>query len=307
MKMTIDPYEQLMNDFTTWAEREPNLHTALVIGSQVRPDHPADQWSDLDLIIIAQNPQQFIADDAWVAQVGDPVFTFVERTVSGDPERRVLFQGGEYGLEVDFTFLSVEKVKGLLHAPQLSPELADALFNAFGRGMRVLVDKDHLAESIQKLLAPMQRPTPSLPSPDAYQTVVSDFWYHALWTAKHLCRGELWWAKSGCDMRLKQLLLTMMEWHAHCTAEPSNDTWFRGRFLETWVDPHTRCELEHVFAHYDEADIWRALLATMKLFRWAALDTAQRLEYTYPTEGDDYVTRLVEQLHEGVGELFVLI
>jgi aminoglycoside 6-adenylyltransferase len=162
--------------------------------------------------------------------------------------------------------------------------------------MRVLLDKDDLTTRLRTLLALLQSPTAQLPSSAAYNAAVSDFWYHALWSAKHLRRGELWWAKAGCDMRLKHLLLTLLEWHARCAPGAQTDTWFRGRFLETWADPRALDELRQAFAHYDQADIGRALLATMHLFRWLAMETAQRLGYPYPAQGDVYVTRLVVQL-----------
>lgn len=303
MNHANDGYEQLITNFVTWAEQEANIRAAIVVGSRARTNRPADQWADLDLIVIAQNAQPLAADERWIAQIGEPVFTFVEMTPSGDPERRVLFGGGPCGLDVDFSIIPLDKMKGLPTAAHLGPELAAELFNVFGRGMRVLLDKDQLTKPLQALLAPMQSPATPAPSPAAYAAVVSDFWYHALWTAKHLRRGELWWAKAGCDLRLKQLLLTMLEWQARFAADAKRDTWFRGRFLETWADPRALDELSQAFAHYDEADLWRALLATMQLFRWLALETAHCLGYTYPTQSDGYVTQLVEQLSQPVNDL----
>ena len=82
-----------------------------------------------------------------------------------------------------------------------------------------------------------QKPTP-IPSSEAeYLNIVNDFWFHTVWTAKHLRRGELWWAKSCCDGYLKNLLLRMLEFHARATKGPDFDTWMSGRFLETWADP----------------------------------------------------------------------
>jgi aminoglycoside 6-adenylyltransferase len=293
-------YNQLITNFVAWAKDETNIRAAMIIGSQARSDHPADQWADLDLIVITQNAPQFAQDEQWITQIGEPIFTFMELTPSGDPERRVLFRGGEHGLDIDFSILPLDKAEALLHMSQLGPALSADLFNTFGRGMCVLLDKDDLAARLQKLLTSIAAPTPAVPSAAVYQGVVSDFWYHALWSAKHLRRGELWWAKSGCDMRLKHLLLTMLEWHARFTPNEKHDTWFRGRFLETWVNPQAREELAGVFAHYDEADIWRALLATMVLFRWLAQATAQSLGYLYPAEGDSYVSRQVIALSRSV-------
>ena len=64
----------------------------------------------------------------------------------------------------------------------------------------------------------------------------------------------------------------MIEWHARAGG---HDTWFHGRFLEKWADPRAVKEMRDAFAHYDEADIWRALLASMDLFRWLDADQSE--------------------------------
>jgi aminoglycoside 6-adenylyltransferase len=283
-------YEQLIERFTRWADSEENIRAVLVIGSRARSNQPADQWSDLDLAIITDDPGAIINNADWVQNVGIPWLTFIEPT--GDKrglERRVLFEGG---LDVDFSPLPTVLVKEYVEHG-LSPEANDTL----RRGARVLIDKDKLA---QRILAMVQDTSPSsFPSQSDFLQVVNDFWYHTVWTAKHLRRGELWWAKSGSDDRLKSLLRIMMEWHAQSQHKGEIDTWMRGRFLEEWVDQRALEELKSAFAHYDLEDIWHALFVTMNLFRWLTVETAQNLELSYPVYGDEKATELVNQLFSG--------
>ncbi|MBU7046952.1 MAG: aminoglycoside 6-adenylyltransferase, partial [Theionarchaea archaeon] len=131
------------------------------------------------------------------------------------------------------------------------------------------------------------------PTEQEFHEVISDFLYHCIWTAKHLRRGELWWAKECCDSHLKGLLLTMVEWHSRALQGSNYDTWFRGRFLETWADPRVLKGLKDAFAYYDEKDVKRALDATMELFRWLARETGEKLEYSYLDEADEKVTSWV--------------
>ena len=72
----------------------------------------------------------------------------------------------------------------------------------------------------------------------------------------------------------------------------------RGRFLEEWADERAVEQLRYAFAHYDEADVWRALVVTMDLFRWVALETAGRLGCPYPALGDERATELVWRYRE---------
>jgi aminoglycoside 6-adenylyltransferase len=281
-------YARLTERIAGWAERDPDVRAALVIGSRVRSDHPADRWSDLDVLLFVREPKQYTDSAEWVAGFGPIWLTFLERTPEGGAwERRVLYAGG---LDVDF---AVNPAQWLQHiaAHGLDPAIADVI----RRGVRVLVDKDDLLASILQLpmpdTAPFQQPTNA-----EFTSAISDFWYHSLWSAKHLRRGELWWAKAGCDGKLKSLLQQMLEWQAHAVQGAAHDTWMRGRFLEEWADPRAVEPLATVFAHYDRQDIARALWATMELFRWLAVETAQRWQYAYPSSGDQAVTELVGQL-----------
>jgi len=92
----------------------------------------------------------------------------------------------------------------------------------------------------------------------------------------------------------------MLECHAHATRGEKFDTWLRGRFLEEWADPRAVEQLNGAFAHYDPADIARALRATMDVFRWLEDETAARWGYSCPVEGEQEAARKTLELLEAV-------
>jgi aminoglycoside 6-adenylyltransferase len=110
--------------------------------------------------------------------------------------------------------------------------------------------------------------------------------------ARQIRRRNLWVAKSR-DWVLKGRLLTMLEWHARATHGWDTDTWYEGKFLAQWTDPGTWQALHGVFGHFDAADSWPALFATMDLYRHLATETAAHLGYAYPTALDERVTQFV--------------
>lgn len=281
-------YEQLALSFLAWAQTEPSLRAAAIIGSQARSDHPADPWSDLDIMVFASDVEPYIAGGGWAEQIAPVWLSFVERTPDGQGwERRVLYAGG---LDVDFALLPAAWLSAMAET-EISPDMADVI----RRGYRILLDKDGLLEEIVRRPLP-QAPPFQPPTETAFLNAVHDFWYHSLWTIRHLRRGELWWAKSGCDGRLKALLHQMLEWHAQAMGGPATDTWMRGRFLEEWADPRAVAQLRHAFAHYDAEDIARALLSTMDLFRWLAIEVAESWRYPYPTQSEQETVRIVQAL-----------
>jgi aminoglycoside 6-adenylyltransferase len=255
-----------------WARRDPDLRAVVLVGSWARQVRPADEWSDLDLLLIARHPQRYLAEIAWLDAIGETWFSFLERDAQSEPfERRVLFADG---CDIDFIFCSPESVQNGFPGTPL-PEI-------LRRGWRALLDKDGLLEGLP--VGGSNRPALPLPGALEFNAAVNDFWFHAAWTAKKLRRGELWTAKNCCDVYLKRLLLEMVTWQARATRGSDLDTWFSGRFLEQWADPRALQGLQNAFAHYAEADIWRALMASMALFDQLAGETAERLQCDYPAE-----------------------
>ena len=285
-------YREFEQQFIDWAKNEDHIRGAIVVGSRARKTTPADEWSDLDIVIYSSAPQKLIDSEDWVSHFGTPIITFIEPITGGEGfERRVLYDNG---LDVDF---AIDPFNLVLQTQKhgVTPELVAQLSDIIGRGIRVLVDKEDLFEDFLKDFFAIQLPLPSPPTEHEYLERVNDFWYHAVWAAKKLRRGEFWEAKGGIDSHMKsRCLLPMIEWHTQVTQKGKQDTWFRGRFLERWADPRIVAGLGNTFAHYDEDDLWNKLAGTMNLFRWIALEVAEPLRYTYPKESDSFASGWVE-------------
>lgn len=281
-------YTDLIERYTTWAAETPDVRAALILGSRARTDHPADEWSDLDLLVFTRDPGQFIYSESWATDLAPAWLTFVERAGDGSTwERRTLYEGG---LDVDVAFNPAEALDNIIQHG-IPPDIGDII----RRGVKVLVDKDGKLAQILAMSLP-ERTLFQKPTRSEFVNATSNFWYHTLWSVKHLRRGELWWAKSGVDMHLKGLLQQMLEWHAHATKGEKFDTWLRGRFLEEWADPRAVEQLRLTFAHYDAGDIADALQATMDLYRWLEDETAAHWGYAIPRESEQQAARAAQNL-----------
>jgi len=247
-----------------WAQERDDVSAAVVVGSRARADTPADRWSDLDIILIVDDPEPYAENAAWVSEFGTPALTFLEDTPSGQRERRVLYETGE---DVDFPLFPLSVLERLEQS-----EIAAALL---ARGYRMLVDEIGLGERLRAVVD--LAPIPTLPTQAEFDQLASDFWYHALWTAKKLRRGEVFTAIECLNGYLKARLVTLLGWHARAV-DPSVDTWHAGRFLERWADPGALAQLEKAYAHYDIRDVARALWETIDLFQGAEEETAARLD-----------------------------
>lgn len=282
-------FDQLVKQFASWAETQSDIRAAIILGSRARTEFPADEWADLDIVMVTSRPERYVSSAEWVQSIGKPLLTFIEPAAGGDEmERRVLFEGM---LDVDFAIFPLAKVQAVVQGGIEAVQAA----NAFGRGFRVIVDKDGIGSKLQALASSVKNVAPSAPTQDEFLQVVNDFLYHAVFTAKHLKRGELWWAKMSSDCYMQQLLLRMIEWHSHVRHGWSYDTWFRGRFFEKWAEPEVLEDMRHVFSRYDEADVQRGLLAAMASFRTIAVEVAEKLSFGYPLDADKRVTRWIKE------------
>ena len=273
-------WDRFVKDLVAWVERNEDVRAAALMGSRARRDRPADRWSDLDLLLFVPKPADFVEDTDWLESLR-PVWVTLDHDapIPGIRVRQVVFEGG---LDVDFIPLEAGSFDVLVENPDLRDELA--------KGFLPLVDKDgEFAGS------PLPAPPATMPlalEEHDYGWAVDDFLFQVVWTTKHLRRGELWLAKDDVDGYMKGTLLRMIEWHASAT-DLAMATWAGadsgGRLLEKWAADWIVADLADTFARYDRADIARALLETMKLFRKVATEVAVVKGFHYPDDRHDAI------------------
>lgn len=259
-----------LEEVSRWAAGRPDVRAAVLLGSQARVDAPADAASDVDVALFVDQPGSYLDETAWVDHFGERLLSFREPTaVGGFEELRVLFREG---LEVDFAIVPAEV------AAEIPPE-ADVVF---ARGFRVLyADGVSFPER-----EPSSIETPA-PTQERFDQLVNDFWYHLLWSAKKLWRGEVLVAKQACDGWLTALVVELARWRSD-----ASDTWHGMRFFERWAGDDLVEELGPTFARYDAQDVARALRAKAELFGRLEDEVAARYELVVPEDRAEVMGRL---------------
>lgn len=248
--MTSDEsrYNAMLKRLVEWAERQAEIRAVVVVGSRASSLRPADEWSDIDLVLAVRDPQTYLTDAAWLSVLGDPMLTCIA-TLEGQTFRAAWFEGGA---KFDFIIVAsgsmraaallmrlVARWPALRHLLPLGASQQLATFSdTIGKGMRVLVDKDRWVSRLQR--ARIQRPIRVAPTEAEFSNAVSGFWSWALWTSKILQRGELWRAKRSCDHEMKEMLLQMLDWHARSIAGWDCETWY---LIVCWEHNWPECPL----------------------------------------------------------------
>ncbi len=263
-----------------WARHQDDIRAVLVIGSTVRRDHPADKWSDLDLLLFSTAHTQYFHQSDWLHNIGRVWLPILDdKRSDGCPEYLVIFEGG---FKADFLFFPMTELERLIQA--------DPLPNAYFRGYQILLDKDGLAARIPP--SPFGSPQRHQPTAQEFNNTVNHFWYAAFREARSLVRQDLWTVKQH-DRVLKDHLLTLIEWHAQSCHNRDYDTWHNGRFMSEWVDPQNWAEIHNTFGGFDALSSWTALQASIVLFRRLAAETADALGYTYDSELDTNISQYI--------------
>ncbi|MFL5972669.1 MAG: aminoglycoside 6-adenylyltransferase, partial [Gaiellaceae bacterium] len=264
--------ETLLGSVLAWAQRDDNVIALITTGSASRSDARRDEFSDLDVEVIARDPEPLLIDDRWFMAFGEVwvVLRFDERQY---PTRLVIYDGGS---KVDFTVAGVRRLE----------EMNDQLDPLYERGYRVLLDKERAAGNLPP--ASGRFPARAAPTQTEYDATVEEFWFEAAHLPWYLARDDLWVVKFR-DWTMKTDLLKMLEWRASVRSEAPVDVWHIGTRMKEWVDEATWRQIHDVYARFDQQDSWRALLASADLFAQLSRETAEANGLTYPVELERHV------------------
>jgi Nucleotidyltransferase domain. len=109
--MQADQVEIFLDKFVNWASSQPDILGVALVGSYAR--NAATESSDVDLVILATDPQSYLQDQTWVRQFGEPTRLQTEVYGSLTSIRAWYPDGGEieYGI-TDETWAAVPLDEG---------------------------------------------------------------------------------------------------------------------------------------------------------------------------------------------------
>lgn len=253
-----------------WAASRDDIRAVLVVGSQSRIDnHPADEFSDLDLVMYTTEPTLYLTPDALPPFICAALHIRCETWPNGSREYMILLPASAGLAKVDLAFA---------HFDRLAQMTANGLVPPYERGYAVWLDKDGLAAELPSPDA--AKLFKALPTEPEFNTVVGEFFYDVLATAKQIRRGNLWVAQS-LDWKCKRHLLAMLEWKTRLD-RPQVDVWHDGRFMHEWLDADTWEAIPRTFGALEAESMLRAQRNMIVLFRQAAQTVAAALYFDYP-------------------------
>lgn len=275
--------ENILTGLINLGESTDQMKAGIIIGSRARTERPADEYSDIDIILLVEDIEFFIQSDEWLNKLGKYHISFSEYTVANGKERRVFFDNA---FDADFIFLQANEIDRI--------EKDNDLKTMISRSYRILFDKIGFDGALRRMVLPTESYLPL--SESEFKNIVNNFWFHSIWAAKKVLRGELWVAKTCVDSYMKDILLKIIELYSHAVNGSTYDTWHCGRFIEQWAEPWVVEQFPNIYARYQADDILQALFETTELFRKLAIETSERLNYAYPYDADKYAVNFLESV-----------
>jgi len=66
--MSVDSVNRYLDEFAGWADAQPDIQAVALVGSYAR--NAATATSDIDLVLIASQPETYLQDVAWTRRFG---------------------------------------------------------------------------------------------------------------------------------------------------------------------------------------------------------------------------------------------
>ena len=267
----MNKYKDSINKIIDFAGKNTDIEAIIMVGSQCRKIKPADEYSDLDLIIVTDKPKKYINDDKWLYNFGEVVCTFVESTIGGGKERRVLYNDNR---DIDFPVVpSFSKFSDEYFSDS-------SILSIFEKGFKVIYDKINIVEDTLKKKLKKKSDKLILKSEKEMNDLVSDFNYHIIWTAKKLKRKELWISINCINGYLCDILLQMIKYHT-VLYNKNNTIWHYGRFLEDYIPDKFKKRLRSCFSKYDEKDAEHSIASLFDFFYELTKNVYQKTGYKF--------------------------
>jgi aminoglycoside 6-adenylyltransferase len=259
----------------TWASEADDVLMAVVLGSQANPDHPTDEWSDIDLALIVQDMTPYDLKGQWIRRLTPFEFIYAESAEIGTGITwHVILKNH---LMIDLSVFSIKDVQGWMRESDSVKSESEIFFKS---ELLILIDKIDLFTRLvgEDGMGDLLRQGNVIPSAEAIESVIHEFWYHTLRAIKHLNRDDLWRAFMSCNHEIKRPLLQMIEWQTKASKGWNVDTLYEGRMIAKWANDDVVSQFPVAFQGYDRAALARGLIASIDLFETLSQEVTDALD-----------------------------
>jgi len=283
-------YYQSVDKLRAWCLEEEAIQAAIILGSQVREEFEGDEWSDLDVLLLADNPQAFLQTEAWLTFLGETVCVMVEESNLDWIHltwsvKRVLFADNR---TIDFSIMPYDRIDDVLG---LNAEI-------HAHGYQVIYDAHagYVAAKIEASLLTVKEEPPKIPAENELHRTIDDLLFQLIFAAKKVKRNELWTAVSCINQQISSRLLQLIEFHTASISRVTQRIRYDGRFLEERTHPDILTKLPECFAKYDPRDAIQTIHHLLEVTQCLSTDICRVNRYPMNMAEFDGIHRLLDEI-----------
>lgn len=264
--------DEKLEAIKAWITKNADIRAALLTSSLVNPLAPIDDFSDLDIELVFNDPIPYLESKDWINLFGNPLNIYEEGIEAFEGKHTMKMVQYWDGVKIDFKIYSIDQFKSEVSATEL-PEDWDI-------GYEILIDKDGLCKSLQP--ASHQVSIIKKPTEEEFQKLVADFFWDVTYLPKCLIREDLFYLKFMQEKIIRvEYFIPMIEWYIASKNQWKVTTNKYGRLFKKYLSPEEWQELEQTFAGSDIQENWTACSKMIELFDKMAREVSKNLGYSY--------------------------
>lgn len=272
--------KEVINQLLSFSEDNDMVRAVLLNGSRANPNIKNDIFSDYDVKFAVTDPKYFLNNQEWIKYFGEIIIMQQNNIHENGEEWYIFLMIFSDGIRIDLSFIKAENICNYLD---------DSLTIK-------LMDKDNL---IRDLDLPSDKSYyTQKPTQEEFDKTINNFWWVSTYVAKGIWREELPYAKYMLDVIVRDSLTKLVAWYIGMNHNWRVNTGAAGRWFEKFLPVELWEAYRKTYAGSNYEEIWISLMEAGRLARIIGLEIATHLEFTYPIEDDERVTKYLNMIHE---------
>jgi len=96
--------QPVIDKLTAWAKAKPDIRAVILTSSRAKPNATLDEFSDYDIIFVAEDIKPYLQDESWLDEFGRVLVVYRDPVeIRFGFERFIRVTQYETGLKIDFT------------------------------------------------------------------------------------------------------------------------------------------------------------------------------------------------------------
>ena len=272
--------KEMLELILTKAEEIDTIRLVEMNGSRVSSTAKKDPFQDYDIVYYVEDIDSFLKDHSWIDYFG-------ERILLQMPDQMVIPPANSR--RKSFSYLMLFTDGNRIDLTLTPVNLAEKSLKS-NEARKILLDKDNRTTALVVSTEDPYRI--SNPNEKEFIDCSNEFWWVSTYIAKALWREELPLAKNIMEGPVREMLMTMLNWHIGIRTDFKVSTGKGGKNIQKYVESHVWNKLVRTYPDGNYKNIWQSLFNMCDLFEKLSIEISQTFDFDLPDYGKNVLPYL---------------